>query len=225
MKYIYINDLLYFIKNHKKLIFTYILTTILYFIYNYFIQEETSSNLILETLTLNCDFKLDLWLNLIVFVLYISIHCFIALQLFINDFKNSPSNLFLRIDSRKWILCKLFSILTISILLLSISYIITIVLYLILINGNIEINVFVFIKNLIFVLLIENLVVLLYTIFSKYSFIILMVLCVVLINIFKIPTNIVSMNIYILLILYFLMFILIVMINRKLYINLFESEE
>ena len=119
MKYIYINDLLYFIKNHKKLIFTYILTTILYFIYNYFIQEETSSNLILETLTLNCDFKLDLWLNLIVFVLYISIHCFIALQLFINDFKNSPSNLFLRIDSRKWILCKLFSILTISILLLS----------------------------------------------------------------------------------------------------------
>lgn len=225
MKYIYKNDLLYFIKNEKKFIFTYLLFTISYFLLNFVRLSATKDIIGIETLALDCEFDLNNWLNLIAFVLYISIHCYIALKLFINEFKNSPSNIFLRMSSKKWILYKILCISTISILLLLFSYIITIILYFSFIGGNFGISISLFIKNYIFILILQQIILVLYTIFSKYNFIISLIIFGIIIKLFNIQTSIVKMNIYALLIVYAILFISILIINRKLYINLFESEE
>lgn len=225
MKYIYINDLSYFIKNEKKFVITYLLFTIMYFTLNLTIFSAFKDKVVIETLALDCKFDLNDWLNLIAFILYILIHCYIGLKLFTKDFKNNPSNIFLRISYKKWILYKIFCIATISIILLFISYMLTIFLYFLLINGDIGIDVLIFIKNYVFILILQQLTLILYIIFSKYSFIILLIISSIVISIFNIPTNIISMNIYILLIIYVFVLFCILIINRKLYINLSESEE
>lgn len=225
MKYIYRNDLSYFIKNEKKIIITYLLYIIMYFVLNLTLFSTDKNIMIIETLSLDCKFDLNEWLNLISFILYISIYCYIGLKLFIKDFKNNPSNIFLRMSSKKWILYKIFCISIISLVILFISYIMVISLYMILVNRNIGIDIVIFIKNYIFIIILQQLTIILYTIFSKYNFLILLIILSIVISIFNIPTSIISMNVYILIIMYIIVFFSILMINRKLYINLFESEE
>lgn len=225
MKYIYKNDLLYFIKNEKKFVFTYLLFTISYFLLNFLRLKATKNIIGIETLALDCKFDLNNWLNLIAFILYISIHCYIALKIFIKDFRNNPSNIFLRISPKKWILYKILSISTISILLLFFSYIVTIILYFSFINRDSGISISLFIKNYIFISILQQLLLALYIIFSKYNFVILLIIFGTIIKLFNIQTSIINMNIYVLLIVYLTTFISILIINRKLYINLFESEE
>lgn len=225
MEYIYKNDLMYFIKNEKKLIFTYIIFMIAYFVLNLIRFNTTKDIISIETLALDCKFDLNDWLNLIAFIIYISIHCYIGLKLFTKDFKNNPSNIFLRMSYKKWILYKILCISTISILILICSYIVTMILHFSLVNGSFVIDIHLFIKNYIFILILQQLILILYTMFSSHNFIILLVIFAIIIKMFNVQTSIINMNMYILLIIYALIFVSILLVNKKLYVNLFESEE
>lgn len=222
MKFILLSDISYFFEAKKKIIFLYLLILFTYFIFNIFLKFPMDKNLFYKTLTLNCEFETADWMTIIMYLFSSSVYVYIALLLFTKDLKNGLCNIFLRMKPTKWILYKNISTSLISIITLSLAYFIILSPYLI--SGiSIEIEIILFVKNLFYILLLQNISVLLFIVFSKVKIILTMTILLILININNIPTNIININFTVIMILCVLVYLLIITLYHYLFVNVFEN--
>jgi len=221
MKYIILNDISFIINNRKRIVFSYLLIATIYFWYNVLIDSSKDIYLLYKTLSLDYNYNNGDWLETLMYVYSITIYIYIALSLLTKDLKSSASNIFLRIDIRKWILFKIFSIHIISTLILICMYILIILPnYMNLLSFDLYILLF---KNILYIFLIQNVIIVLLAIFSKFKTVVPFTIILVLTNIFVFPTSVLSLNGIAILILFFFSIIFLLVIYKILFVNIFES--
>lgn len=222
MKFILLSDISYFFKSKKKIIFLYLLILFTYFLFNIIFKFPMDNKLFYKTLTLNCEFETADWMNIIMYLFSLSVYGYVALLLFTKDLKNGLYNIFLRMNSTKWILYKIISTSLISIIMLILAYL-TIFIPFLISSISIEINIIFFAKNLFFILLLQHISLLLFVVFSKMKIILPTIILLTLININNIPTNIINMNFTILMILFVLAHVLLITFFHYLFVSVFEN--
>lgn len=222
MKFILLSDISYFFKSKKKIIFLYLLILFTYFLFNIIFKFPMDNKLFYKTLTLNCEFETADWMNIIMYLFSLSVYGYVALLLFTKDLKNGLYNIFLRMNSTKWILYKIISTTLISIIMLILAYLTIFILFLIS-SISIEINIIFFAKNLFFILLLQHISLLLFVVFSKMKIILPTIILLTLININNIPTNIININFTILMILFVLAHALLITFYHYLFVSVFEN--
>lgn len=222
MKFILLSDISYFFKSKKKIIFLYLLILFTYFLFNIIFKFPMDNKLFYKTLTLNCEFETADWMNIIMYLFSLSVYGYVALLLFTKDLKNGLYNIFLRMNSTKWILYKIISTTLISIIMLILAYL-TIFIPFLISSISIEINIIFFAKNLFFILLLQHISLLLFVVFSKMKIILPTIILLTLININNIPTNIINMNFTILMILFVLAHALLITFYHYLFVSVFEN--
>lgn len=222
MKFILLSDISYFFKSKKKIIFLYLLILFTYFLFNIIFKFPMDNKLFYKTLTLNCEFETADWMNIIMYLFSLSVYGYVALLLFTKDLKNGLYNIFLRMNSTKWILYKIISTSLISIIMLILAYL-TIFIPFLISSISIEINIIFFAKNLFFILLLQHISLLLFVVFSKMKIILPTIILLTLININNIPTNIINMNFTILMILFVLAHDLLITFYHYLFVSVFEN--
>lgn len=188
MNYIVKNDILYLLKYKKKIMLMYFLMIVIYIVVGLISKSSNDAQLFYDSLGLNCS----LTKNVLVMMMYlfnVGIFLYISFILFTKDIKNGIDNIFLRLDKKKWLLVKIMSILLVTIIIkISVYLILTLLL---LING-IHINniVNLFIIDILYISIIQNIALALYIINSKYKYLLYSILSVMILLINYLPLNI-----------------------------------
>lgn len=221
MKYIILNDISFIINNRKKIVFSYFLIANIYFWYHVLIGSFVDIYLLYKTLSLDHNSNSGDWLETLMYVYSITIYIYIALSLLTKDLKNSAFNIFLRIDIRKWILFKIFSIHIISVLILTCMYVLVILPnYMNLLSFNLYILL---IKNILYIFVIQNVIIVLFALFSKFKMAVPFTMILILTNIFVFPTSVLGIDGIAILVLFFVTDIFLLIIYKMLFVNIFEN--
>lgn len=111
MKYMLLYDFFHILKEKYRYIITYFIVILILIFYQYMLKM-TLSNVFYGVL------GLEIYNNNLLFVLNFiltkTVFLFVTFQIFTHDFKTGLDNLFLRIDSKKWVLFKICSHLVIT---------------------------------------------------------------------------------------------------------------
>ena len=123
MKYLLCNDILSFFKKYKKYIFIFFTIILLVPMVQLFCGIPISKSLFLDIEGLNFDINSGI-ISLLMFFLNLGFHLLVAFQIFDNDIKNGQENIFLRMSAKKWIICKIISLIMINTIIRLIAYIV-----------------------------------------------------------------------------------------------------
>ena len=152
-KYLFSNDISYFLHKHKLLLGLFLGTTIL-------IPFLTYSPLLSVTENLNSMFLVNLnlnkynILNVIYYILSLTMFVYLAVNLYTKDLMYSLDNIFLREKIISWSKMKLATIILLTILVKFISYIL-VVLTLSLRAGSVSFELTILIRDLAYTILLE----------------------------------------------------------------------
>ncbi len=221
MKYILLNDLSFFRKKFLKKFILYCIALIGSF--NVLKLTNGYMNFDIFYNTIGINYSNDLGsIEKLLCIFNILFYFYLSLELFTKELKNGVENIFLRINTKKFIINKLISISIITILINIIIYILF--LYLFIINKILISNILiVFLKNIIYVLTLQFSIIIVYM-FSKNNkcILFLLMLFIFMFN-NRILINIINTKIiYLILVLIFILWF-IVMYFKKNYFNLFEK--
>lgn len=222
MKYIILNDSNFMLRKKKKILILYFSLTLLYFILNIITRNVISSDLIYDSLGLKCDFKISGWMEILIFCFSQSIYIYIALQLFYKDLKLGIDNIYLRMKSINWLCYKLISIYSITTLVLCSMYIFFNILS-ILKGILLNLGLYVFITNLIYIFCIQTIMLLCIFISKILKIIIPFLILTFLFIIMNIPTNILSLNLFMILIILLFVNFIVLIFYKKFYISINEN--
>lgn len=179
MKYILVNDLK-LIKQKKKMVLAYLIILLGYLLYNSLIGNKLNIDLVYGMFGLDCNF-MSPFLDILMYIYSIVLFIYFALLIFDNDIKTNITNIFLRMNLKKWLLIKIISIINITLVIKLLSYAPIIFIYLI----N---NVFTFeminclVINLIWIVSIEMLVLYVYILLKKVPYLLFIIIVVMLLN-------------------------------------------
>lgn len=183
MSYIIMNDAIYYIKKNKKLIcFSMLIFVIILFMY-LFSTGYSSEELFVKTFGLNCNFKEGNWLEILSLIFCSCIYIYISFSIFIKDMQNNVGNIFLRISTRRWILYKIVSIFIISFISLCVNYIVLILILFFIRHHFVSLIVFLFLKHIIYIYIIQLLSLLIFDFINTNCKIILLSILIILIMI------------------------------------------
>lgn len=222
MKYVIVNDIYSFFQKYKLYVLMFLLTILSSVVIQKLIGVPLDQDLFLSSL----GFRTSLDYGLIPFLLFIlncGIHIFVVAQIFNNDVKNGLENIFLRMNLNKWINVKCFSIFLLNTILTILLYMSLMIIFAIdhVILSTTLIYVLI---NIIFFSFIEYLFLFIYLITKRFKwtipvFVVGFLLCArfILVDIAAMIENVI---IFILITAFIL--ILIKIITRKNFIQIFE---
>lgn len=223
MKYILLNDINYVFRQKRKIIFSYFVIVLLYFVFNAIMRNLIDDKLFYDTLAISCNFSKAGWLEILMFIFSILIYLYIALQLFYKDIQIGIDNIYLRMTSIKWIRCKIVTIYIISVMLLCFMYSVLYATMYIVTKMAVSINFMIFIKHLIYMYTLES-ICLLFVLISNKIKILTPILILIFLSIFVVlPTDILSFNFYLLLGVCISINIMVFLIYKKDYIFILEN--
>lgn len=222
MKYILLNDLNYILKEKKKILIFYFSLILSYFVLNIITCNCISNELVYKSLALNCNLKLDGWMEILIFCFSQCIYIYITLQLFYKDLKFGIDNIYLRMKSSNWIYYKMISIYFITNLVLSVMYIFFSIVFIVK-NITLNLNIYIFITNLIYVFCVETIMLLCVFISKIFKIIIPLLILVSLLIMMNILTDILSLNLLFLLIILLFIDFIVLIFYRKFYISVNEN--
>lgn len=225
MKYVLLNDINYLVKFQKKIFIVYLLVPLIYLSFILAVKVEINLELLNRILGVNADFVSFDWLSILLYIFYLSIFLYLSVILFILDMKSGAENLFLRMSHSKWIFCKLIVLgITLLLMLASLYIIFGTIFALITDNFEIKIMIEIFLKNLSYILAIQSIFLILYSLYFKFKTIIFIVILLLIINFSKLPTIIGSTNVFINISIYFVINATLIYLFKYLYINMFEKK-
>lgn len=181
MKYLIYSDLEE-LKKCKKIIICYLLMLVLYYIYNGIILDfdfnSEKSNIFLTNIG---GFQKIYHPIVMAYTLFIfAIYYYIALKLFVKDFKLGAENIFLRISQKKWLNIKLFNIFIITFILEILTFVILLLLFFITGNSLSITSIFtIFIADLFTKMLFINLSIIGYILFNYYGIFIFLLIIII----------------------------------------------
>lgn len=222
MKYIYLNDLNFVLRKKKNILILYFSVVLLYFVINVITSNNISVDLIYDSLGLKCEFKTSGWMKILIFCFSQTIYIYIALQIFYKDLKFGYDIIYTRIRPIKWFSYKLISIYSITTTLLCSIYILFNIL-LVLQGDLLNLSLYTFSTNLVYILCIQTLV-LLFVFISKILMIFIpFLIFIYLFVIMNIPTNILSLNLYMILIILLVVNYIVLIFYKKFYMSVNEN--
>lgn len=77
MKYIFLNDIIYLLRQKRKYFISYFIIVFLYFVFNSIIGNVTDKTIFYNSLAISCDFSNSGWLEMLIFVFSIAIYIYI----------------------------------------------------------------------------------------------------------------------------------------------------
>ena len=125
MKYIFLNDLKFFISKKNKLLFFYLFMILLFSLYLSFSKNDI--NQLYMILGVNYTLESLESIPFIFFSFNIFYSLFLSLNLFLQDSKKGCDYIFLRISYTKWITFKLISIFIFLVIVKTTIYLLTII--------------------------------------------------------------------------------------------------
>lgn len=227
MKYIFRSDIFYLKNSFKKITLIYLGILIGYIIYLKLMDLQPSIDNFYQGMGLNFDVSQFHPIVYMLFGIYFCYYLMLMIKLFFKDIMLDSCNLFLRIAKEKWYIFKMFSISIITLASRLIIYLLVILLMDItgLIGDNYVINILP--MDILWLLLIQQLFIFLYLFFIKYKWAISFFLLIVLFVNSNFIVNILFISQYF--IYYFLIFIVLVIINytlyKKVYIQVIEKQQ
>lgn len=221
MKYILMNDLK-LLKQKKKMIIVYLIIILSYLLYNSWINKGLNIELIYRTFGLKCTSE-SLMLDILMYIYNIVSFIYFTLLVFNNDIKTNITNIFLRMNMKKWLITKIVSIINITVILKLLSYILVTLIYIVEGTFNFEI-IKCFLINTIWILFIELFVLYGYILFKKIPYILPVFIVLILINYKYLLFNFIAYNNYIFIALLInIILVTIILFNNKKYICIFEN--
>ncbi|MEG1647376.1 MAG: hypothetical protein RR325_01255 [Bacilli bacterium] len=191
MRYIIINDIIgtFIKKKHFLLVYLICLVMISFFFKSYLL----GNNEIISNSILGIGFYKDANVVLKIFMLFnVLIYIYIAYYIFLKDIVNDYGNIFSRISKIKWLFSKLISIITMTIIIKLISYIIVYSIY-----GN-SVELISYINNSIFTYLLQIIVIIGYIITTKSKIMTLFVIifCIIIIGLLSFDFSFITSDYY-----------------------------
>lgn len=182
MKYVLLDDIKHIIGKNKKIIFSYFVVLVLLLLGYMFLSYTGPEEIPTHVLGLDLNFNKFNWLEMLSYVLSLSIYIILSIKLFIKDMASNSENIFLRISKKKWVSYKLLSIICCTILYMLVCYFLIFVLIYAVKNILLVNVVSLYLKNLIYMLTFEVVFLFIYCIALKQKwalFLIVLLLIVV----------------------------------------------
>lgn len=218
MRAILINDFVEF-KSFFKRSFLIFFVPFLTFILILYSQDGIQYSSVLNIMSLNIDLSDFIILDVALYVLCLFMHIYLAYSLFYNDIKKGSCNLLLRINLKKWLLCKLFSIIIFNLIFFLLTFS---VFYIYCYMQNYDFEVIWLFKYYLYFLDISLLIILLFHVFEIRYNIILVLLFLIGIFVFDF-VNIVEISLILLVALFiFIVLALYFMLKNTIY-KVFEN--
>lgn len=192
MKYIFLNDISFVLNKMKKILSTY-LFSILFVSFFYNMNKLDLVDMINVILGNNFKINSSLYIELIMYVLHLSICIYMVFSIYIKDVRYQLDNIFLRVTPNSWIRNKNISFLLIMFLFKIIEYLLLMILmYLFGYNLNITYITSMFVTDYLYYILIQYFSLIAYITFNLLDRAKIIILISIVIFCFLYPKNIMN---------------------------------
>jgi len=190
MKYVLLDDIKYIFGKNKKIILSYFVVLVLLLLGYMFLSYTDPKKMPTKVFGLDLSFNKFNWLEMLSYMLSLSIYIILSIKLFIKDMASNSENIFLRISKKKWVSYKLLSIICCTILYMLICYFLIFVLVYTVKNILLINIISLYLKNLIYILTFEVLFIHIYCIALKQKWTLFLIVLLLIV------AGVIYLNIY-----------------------------
>ena len=220
MIYIIRSDFIILKKNLVKILIYYFLPLLSCILISKFSNAKLNITW-LNIFSFNLTLSENLVVEIILYLLFICSNIYMVYLLFVNDFQNDMCNIFLRLESKKWITYKIFSIALYVFVVNTIRFIFGTLMSILFCE---KIFLLYHIKAYIYIMLFSYMFIYFTYMFKNKNYNISAIISLLLLLV-VFPKNIVGMNIYIMLVLLCIIILLLVFNTKRNFASIVEGSK